>query len=35
MSEEFNLELMAKKDDDTEAALWNNRMFSCQLLGAW
>ena len=35
MSEEFNLELMAKEDEDAEAALWNNRLFPCMKLGAW
>ena len=32
--EEFNAELVAKKDHESEAALWNNRLFPVQKLHA-
>ena len=30
--EEFRIELDAKKDHETEASLWNNRLFPAQRL---
>ena len=32
MFEEFNVELVAKKDEESEGALWNNRLFPVQKL---
>ena len=33
--EKYDPERMAKKDHESECALWNNRLFAAQQLGDW
>ena len=33
--EEFELERMTTVDEESQSALWNNRLFPCQKLGVW